>query len=59
MSDESIKIPTISDDNLNPKLDYFDNPNFWVKINESCLKTESSGFNSKKRNFYFAYEMKL
>ena len=36
-SDESTKPPAISDINLNPRLDYSNNPNFRIKFNTNCL----------------------
>ena len=32
--DESINPLATSDNSLNPKLDYFNNPKFWIKFNE-------------------------
>ena len=40
LSSESIKPPAIRDNNLSPKLDYFNKPKFRLKHNGSCLKTD-------------------
>ena len=53
MSDESIKLSTISDNSLNPRLDYFNNSKFWVEFDGSCLKSDSVSFAPNKIiNFY-------
>ena len=38
-------------------LDYFNSLEFGVKFNGSCLKTDETGFNHKKKNLHIIYEM--
>ena len=57
LSDESIKLPVTSDNSLNPMLDYFNSLEFGVKFNGSCLKTDETGFNHKKKNLHIIYEI--
>ena len=58
-SAEIIKPPTTSDNNLNPRLDYFNNLKFQVEFNGSYLKSDSVGFApNKKINVYITYEIK-
>ena len=47
LSSESIKPPAIRDNNLSPKLDYFNKPKFRLKHNGSCLKTDRALKRSK------------
>ena len=57
---KSIKRPTATNNILNPKLDYFNIPKFWVKFESSCLKTVLKPFTpNKTANFYIDYKMKL
>ena len=58
MSNESIKPPATSGYSLDLKVDYFNNPKFWVEFNGSCLKSDSVSFNYKKIDFYIADEIK-
>ena len=52
MSDESINASANQINCLNFKLDYFNNPKFWVEFNERFLKTYTAGFNQKIINLY-------
>ena len=58
MSDKSIKHAAISDNSLNSRLDYCNNPKFCVKFTGSCLKTDETSFNSTKINLYIVFEIK-
>ena len=40
--DENIKAPATSDNSLNLKIDYLNNPKFWAEFNGDCLKTDIS-----------------
>ena len=58
-SDESIKPPATSDDSLNPRLDYFNNPKLRVKSNGSCLKFDKTTLIPNKiMNLYITFEIK-
>ena len=48
LSDETIKPLTITDNNLVPRPDYFNNPRFWVKFDGSWLKPDRVTFTPKK-----------
>ena len=50
---ESIKRPTAANISLNPKLDYFNIPKFWVKLESSCLKTILKPFTPKNSKFLY------
>ena len=40
LSDENIKPPSITNNSLNPGINYFDNARIWVKFEGNCLKQE-------------------
>ena len=50
--DERIKPPATSDNSLNPKVDYFNNPKFQVEFNGSCQKTDTAGLHHKRINLH-------
>ena len=59
LSDESIKPPSTSDDNLAPSLDYIGTKKR-VKIVESCLKQVKITFTQKKIvKIYLVYKMNM
>ena len=41
-SDENIKVPATSDNSLNLKIDYLNNPKFRAEFHGDCLKTDIS-----------------
>ena len=55
--DKIIEPPSFSDNSFNPRLDYFNNPKFWVEFNGSCLKNDSAGFKHKRIKLYITYEI--
>lgn len=56
LSDERIKPPATSGNNLNWMLDCFNNPKLRLEFNGSCLETDSAVFNHKLMNFCITYE---
>ena len=57
LSAESIKPPAISDNSLNPALNYYDTKTR-VKFTESCLKQSNISYNhGKVVNIYIVYEL--
>ena len=60
LSEETIKLPATSDNSLNPRLDYIDNPTIRAKFDGICLMQEKATFNHKNiLNFYIVFEEKL
>ena len=60
LSDESIKPPTTTGSILFPRLAYFNNLQFPIKLNGRCLKPDKATFTLKKIiNLYVSYEIKL
>ena len=59
LSDESIKSPTTSNNNLNPELSHYDS-DIRVKFTGSCLKQQKITYAHKKVvNIYIVYELAL
>ena len=52
-SGESIKLPATSDNILNARLNYFNNPKFWVEFNGIFLKLDKVTF----ANWYITFEI--
>ena len=44
LSGESIKRPATLNYSLNSRLDYFDNPKFWVEFNGTYIKPDKVSF---------------
>ena len=57
LSNESIKLPTTSDNSLNPALNYY-GTKARVKFTRSCLKQSKISYNhGKVVNIYIVYEL--
>ena len=58
LSNESVKSPTTSNYNLNPKLSYYDTK-ITVQFTRSCLRQPNFTFTHKKvLNIYIVYELR-
>ena len=57
LPDGSIKPPATSDNSLNLTVDYFNNPKFQVKFNESYLTTDRVFTSNKIMNLYVVFEI--
>ena len=56
----SMKSPASSENRLNPRLDYFNYSNPWVKIDGSCLNPDKKILTPNKIiNLYITYDIKL
>ena len=56
LSDENIKLPSISNNSLNPWISYIVNAKMWVKFDGSCLKQEKVAFTHKQVvNIYIVF----
>ena len=59
-SDESIKSPSTSNNNLNPEINLSDNAKTQLKFDGSCLKQDKFTFNHNGVvNIYIVYEINL
>ena len=56
LSDESIKLPTTSDNSLNLTLNYFNKLKFWAKFNGRFLKADMVYFHNNTINLYIVFE---
>ena len=57
LSDESIKLPTTSDNSLSPLIDYFRNK-IRLKFKGDCLKQDKISYTHRKTvNIYIVYEL--
>ena len=60
LSDESIKLPLMCENSLNPGINYIDNAKIWVKFDRSCLKQEKVTLAHKQMvNIYIVFVINL
>ena len=57
LSGKTIKPPAISNNSLNPKVYYFNNPKFWLKFYGSSLTTDRVFTPNKITNLCIAFEI--
>ena len=58
LSDEVIKPLATSDNSPNPRMDYFNNPDFQVEFTGLCLKLDKLTFAPIKQKLYLTFKTK-